>query len=82
MKAAVYYENGSPEVFRYEDVADPTPRPTEVLVAVEAVSIEGGDTLNRLGGALNSSPHIVGYQAAGTVITKMVAAPSRAGVRP
>ena len=68
MKAAVYYENGSPEVFRYEHVADPTPRPTEVLIAVEAVSIEGGDTLSRLGGALRTSPHIVGYQAAGTVI--------------
>lgn len=68
MKAAVYYENGSPDVFRYEDVADPTPRPNEVLIAVEVVSIEGGDTLNRLGGALNAMPHVVGYQAAGTVI--------------
>jgi NADPH:quinone reductase len=23
MKAAVYYENGGPQVFRYEEVADP-----------------------------------------------------------
>jgi NADPH2:quinone reductase len=23
MKAAVYYETGAPDVFRYEDVADP-----------------------------------------------------------
>jgi len=23
MKAAVYYENGGPEVFKYEEVADP-----------------------------------------------------------
>jgi len=35
---------------------------------VEAVSIEGGDTLNRFRGALATKPHIVGYQAAGEVI--------------
>jgi NADPH2:quinone reductase len=35
---------------------------------VEAVSIEGGDTLNRLGGAMTAVPHIVGYQCAGTVL--------------
>lgn len=68
MRAAVYYENGGPDVFRYEEVPDPQPGPAEVLVKVEAVSIEGGDTLNRLGGELAGKPHIVGYQAAGTVI--------------
>lgn len=68
MKAAVYYETGSPDVFRYEDVPDPVVGATDILVTVEAVSIEGGDTLNRLGGALNAVPHIVGYQCAGTVI--------------
>ena len=49
MKAAVYYETGGPDVFRYEDVPDPTIGSGDVLVQVEAVSIEGGDTLNRLG---------------------------------
>ncbi|HMM14848.1 MAG TPA: zinc-binding alcohol dehydrogenase family protein [Parvibaculum sp.] len=68
MKAAVYYENGPPSVFRYEDVPDPECGPHEVLIKVEAVSIEGGDTLNRAGGALASKPHIVGYQAAGTIV--------------
>ena len=68
MYAAVYYENGGPEVFRYEQVPDPQPGPTEVLVKVEAVSIEGGDTLNRLGGPLVTVPHVVGYQCAGTVV--------------
>jgi NADPH2:quinone reductase len=68
MKAAVYYETGSPDVFSYEDVADPVCQPHEVLYRVEAISIEGGDTLNRLGGVLETVPHIVGYQAAGTVI--------------
>ncbi|HEV3366472.1 MAG TPA: zinc-binding alcohol dehydrogenase family protein [Acidimicrobiales bacterium] len=69
MKAAVYYETGGPEVFRYEDVPDPVAGPGEVLVQVEAISIEGGDTLNRLGGDMSRSPHIVGYQCAGTVVS-------------
>jgi NADPH2:quinone reductase len=69
MKAAVYYENGAPSVFRYEDVPDPVPGPSEMLVRVEVVSIEGGDTLNRLGGPLLTVPHVVGYQSAGTVLS-------------
>jgi NADPH:quinone reductase len=68
MKAAVYYETGGPEVLRYEEVPDPTYGPGEVLVRVEAVSIEGGDTLARSGGDLGAVPHIVGYQCAGTVV--------------
>lgn len=67
MKAAVYYETGPPDVFRYEDVADPQVGAGDVLIKVEAVSIEGGDTLNRAAGELASVPHIVGYQCAGTV---------------
>ena len=68
MKAAVYYENGGPEVLRYEDVADPACPADRILVRHEAISIEGGDTVNRWGGALPSRPHIVGYQAAGEVV--------------
>lgn len=68
MKAAVYYETGAPEVFRYEDVPDPVCHPQGVVIRVEAVSIEGGDTLNRGGGQMAGSPHIVGYQAAGEIM--------------
>jgi NADPH2:quinone reductase len=67
MKAAVYYETGKPEVLRYEDVPDPECGPGMVLVQVEAISIEGGDTLNRLGGEMPAVPHVVGYQCAGTI---------------
>ena len=67
MKAAVYYETGAPDVLRYEDVADPQPGPGQILVDIVAVSIEGADTLNRLQGEMTGVPHIVGYQAAGTV---------------
>jgi len=69
MKAAVNYEAGGPDVLRYEDVPDPEPGDGDVLVRVEAVSIEGGDTLGRSDtGGTDGRPHIVGYQAAGTVI--------------
>ncbi len=67
MKAAVYYETGGPEVFRFEDVDDPVCHPRGVLVDVEAVSIEGGDVLSRAGGVMATTPHIVGYQSAGTI---------------
>jgi NADPH:quinone reductase len=68
VKAAVYYEAGGPEVFRVEEVPDPVIGPDDVLIRVEAVSIEGGDTLHRLRGELAAAPHIVGYQCAGTVL--------------
>ncbi len=67
MKAAVYYETGAPDVFRYEDVPDPVCGPGSVLIEVKAVSIEGGDVLNRAGGEMPSKPHIVGYQCAGII---------------
>ena len=68
MKAAVYYENGDPSVLKYEDAPDPVCHPKGIVIRVEAVSIEGGDTLNRFRGALVTKPHIVGYQAAGEII--------------
>jgi len=68
MKAAVYYQNGGPEVLKYEDVPDPVCHPKGVVIRVEAVSIEGGDTLNRWHGPLLTKPHVVGYQAAGEIV--------------
>jgi NADPH2:quinone reductase len=68
MKAAVYYETGGPDVFRYEDVPDPEISPGAVLIRVGAIGIQGGDLLHRQGGVLGPAPHIVGYQAAGTVV--------------
>ncbi len=68
MKAAVYYENGGPEVLKYDDFPDPACHRGGVIIKVEAVSIEGGDTLNRWRGPLVTNPHVVGYQAAGTIV--------------
>ncbi|HTO52434.1 MAG TPA: zinc-binding dehydrogenase [Myxococcota bacterium] len=67
MKAAVYYENGGPEVLRYEEVPDPVCPPNGVVIDVRAVGIEGGDVGNRARGLLAARPHIVGYNCAGVV---------------
>jgi NADPH2:quinone reductase len=67
MKAAVIYENGDPEVLRYEDVPDPECPYGCVVIDVEAISIEGGDLLARAGSPPPATPHVVGYLAAGTV---------------
>jgi NADPH2:quinone reductase len=68
VKAAVIYENGGPDVLRYEDVPDPVCPEGCVLVDVEAVSIEGGDVLARAGSPPPTTPHIVGYLCAGTIV--------------
>src|SRR4051794_38898883 len=67
MKAAVIHENGGPDVLRYEDVPDPECPDGCVLIDVEAISIEGGDLLARAETPPPSTPHVVGYLAAGTV---------------
>ncbi|MGH2966848.1 MAG: hypothetical protein ACRDMH_15895 [Solirubrobacterales bacterium] len=64
MKAAVIYENGDPDVPRYEDVPDPDCPDGCVVIDVEAISIEGGDLLARASSPPPSVPHIVGYLAA------------------
>lgn len=68
MKAAVYSHNGGPEVFSYEDVENPIPKADEVLIKVEAISIEGGDLSNRQLNPPQKAKHIVGYAAAGEII--------------
>jgi NADPH2:quinone reductase len=68
MKAAVYDRTGPPDVFRYAEVPDPACPPGAVVIEVRAISIEGGDVLNRAGGLLPARPHVVGYQCAGIVL--------------
>jgi NADPH2:quinone reductase len=67
MKAAVFDRTGGPDVFRYDEVPDPELRPGGVIVEVQAVGVQGGDLLHRQRGEIPSTPHIVGYQAAGVV---------------
>lgn len=67
MKAVVIRENGPADVLSYEDVADPVVGTDDVLIDVEVISIEGGDLLNRTLIPPANTPHIIGYQAGGTV---------------
>jgi NADPH2:quinone reductase len=68
MKAAVYSQNGGPEVFSYEEVPNPVPKANEVLIRIEAISIEGGDLSNRQLTPPATPKHIVGYAAAGEIL--------------
>jgi len=68
MKAAVIDENGPPSVLHYRDFADPVPGPDDILIRVEVISLEGGDLLNRRMLPPAAFPHVVGYQAGGTVV--------------
>ena len=43
MKAVVYHKYGSPDVLRLEDIPKPQPKDNEVLVKVDAVSINSWD---------------------------------------
>lgn len=44
MKAIVYYENGSPDVLKYEEIEKPTPADDEVLIKVRAASVNPLDS--------------------------------------
>ncbi|MFK4808767.1 zinc-binding alcohol dehydrogenase family protein [Devosia sp. ZW T5_3] len=67
MKAAVYSEPGDPEVLHYTDVPDPVVGADDVLISVEAISVEGGDLIHRRLAPPPAPRHVVGYAAAGTV---------------
>lgn len=68
MKAAVYDVEGSPGVLKYVDVPEPVTGSDDILISVEAISIEGGDLINRRSTPPPLPSWIVGYAAAGTVV--------------
>lgn len=68
MKAAVYDHPGPPDVLHYKEVPDPKVGPGDVLIAIDAISIEGGDLINRRSTPPSSSSWIVGYAASGRVV--------------
>lgn len=53
MKAIVYTEYGSPDVLHLAEVAQPVPADHEVLVRVQAVSVNYGDLIGRRFGKLS-----------------------------
>ncbi len=67
MKAAFYSINGNPDVLTYGELPDPEAGEGDVLVRVQAVSLEGGDVLARRKNPPPHSPYVGGYAAAGVV---------------
>jgi NADPH:quinone reductase-like Zn-dependent oxidoreductase len=70
MKATFYNEAGGPDVLQYDDVADPEPGPSDVIVDVEATSLNRLDVVQRNGWFQMPGfeyPHIAGMDVAGTV---------------
>ena len=73
MKAIRVHAFGGPEVMKLEDVADPTPRPTQVLVANRAIGVNPVDTYIRAGKyGEKKFPYTPGADAAGVVESAMV----------
>ncbi len=68
MKAAVYDQAEPPDVLSYRDVPDPTVGPDDVLIAIDAISIEGGDLMNRRFTQPPSGSWIVGYASSGHIV--------------
>lgn len=68
MKAAVYDVNGKPDVFSYEEVPDPHLEKDQILIKVEAISIEGGDLSKRSSKPPTEPKHILGFAAAGEIL--------------
>jgi NADPH2:quinone reductase len=64
VRAIVVHEAGGPAVLRLEEVPDPQPGESEVLVRVEAIGINHADLSRRANGA-GPFPTILGYDAAG-----------------
>src|SRR5918992_669259 len=75
MKAIVYTKYGSPDVLELEEVAKPAPRNDEVLIKVQAVSVNRSDweglrgkpLYARIGGLLKPRHQILGSDVAGRV---------------
>ena len=70
MRAAVVSEPGGPEVFRIQEIEEPTPGPAEVLVDVKATALNRADLLQRRGrypGPVGTRDDLPGLEMAGVV---------------
>jgi NADPH:quinone reductase-like Zn-dependent oxidoreductase len=70
MKAMLLTGHGGPEMLRYGEAPDPTPKAGEVVVDIHAASVNGADPKVRRGGGrytLSQFPHILGRDFSGVV---------------
>jgi NADPH2:quinone reductase len=68
-KIVRFYEKGTPEVLRIEEVDVPPPGPGEVQVAIKAIGINRAESMFRSGPYVEEPeyPARLGYEAAGMV---------------
>ena len=78
MKAIRVHEVGGPEALRYEEVPDPSPKPGEAVVRVDAAGVNFIDVYHRTGLYKVPLPYTLGQEGAGTV---EAVAPDATGVR-
>jgi NADPH2:quinone reductase len=67
MKAVRIHTSGGPEVMRYEDAPEPTPKAGEAVVKVEAAGLNYIDVYFRSGQYKGEFPLTLGMEAGGTV---------------
>lgn len=67
MKAIRIHTFGGPEVLQYDEVAEPTPKPGEAVVKIDAAGVNFIDTYHRTGVYKISLPVTLGLEGAGTV---------------
>src|SRR2546425_5864614 len=68
MKAVVFHEQGDTSVLRVEEMPQPTPGPTEVVVKVRACGANRLDIYSRAGRTkIAPMPHISGSEVAGEI---------------
>jgi len=68
MHVLSYSAHGAPDVLTYREVADPVPGPGELLVANQAIALEGGDVMLRQLYPPPGPDHVVGYSSAGEIV--------------
>jgi len=67
MRAIRFHETGGPDVLSLETIDDPSPRPGELLIDVEATGVNFIDNYFREGWYPTALPSTLGSEAAGTV---------------
>ena len=68
MKAVRVHQFGGPEVLRLEEVAEPSPRAGEAVVAIDAAGVNYIDVYFRTGTYKMTPPFTPGLEAGGTVV--------------
>ena len=70
-KAAVIYEKGGPEVFKWEEIKVPSPGPLELVIKNTAIGINYVDTYHRRGmphpWPVPDLPLVLGFEGVGVV---------------